>query len=743
MRIGFFLCMLSGGGGGGAPGPDVTAPTLSSAVIPTNGLTLALTYGETLDSGSVPSAGAFSLTGTVSTVASVGIAGAVVTLTLSAAAFQGETITVSYTPGGSPIQDAAGNDAAALTAQAVANGSSVAAPESRAAAAVGPFPSSSVSLSSAVALDRTVGTTMVWAIEVTARTGFQTFFSSMGATSGGFQLQFSTTQDGIFFTGGTSITTGGGQVPIGIVVSANSRIAGGSMRGSRNGSVAAQRSAAPTYNTITGAPSTTIGKAAVGTASQMTAGKLLWFAVLKRDATDAELQAWSDTANTLDRYRPPADLVTAINTTGAGSWLFDSYTDYDSAAATSPTGIGSGPTWTRNSNLGSGFPVKTAIEEEIEHVIQLGDWHFNVQDITTTAQSSGPVYHRGNCFREYRFTSNAARFAVKGICDWSGVTNLNTLGVRQDNTPLADLTFDRFSVFRRLDALGLSGSHTYRIIDGAQAINGGAGSAVYNNTGVKAVTSVLVQAPKTATFSVIAPTPAAGRNRLMVLGDSFTVGEDATVSATTESEVMLLRDAYPGDVIAFCFGSGAHFHFFKDATTYNALIADAATWFSGAATARVLDLLGTNDQGFATLYANRAAFITLVGAGFDAWHTAQPTVTFHMRTPTLRTGAYEGSTVIDATPTVGTGGGTVVNSTILQNTRDDLTTVRSTRTSYILSLIDGKACFPFFAPSSNHGTDNFHPSGWVGGVPSGGHNTIYLQFKGAMAAAADSVGSGF
>jgi uncharacterized repeat protein (TIGR02059 family) len=104
---------------------DLVAPALPTCAIPANGLTLTLTYNEALDAASVPSAGAFSLAGTSSTVASVAIVGAVVTLTLNTAAFLGQTITVSYTPGGAPIQDAIGNDAAAFTNRAVTNNSTV------------------------------------------------------------------------------------------------------------------------------------------------------------------------------------------------------------------------------------------------------------------------------------------------------------------------------------------------------------------------------------------------------------------------------------------------------------------------------------------------------------------------------------------------------------------------------------------------------------------------------------------
>ena len=89
------------------------------AIRPTvGGDTLRLTYDEALDGSSVPAASAFTLrvgsaTPTVSTVA---ISGTVVTLTLSPAVVFGDTVTVTYTvPGTNPLQDAAGNDAAAFT----------------------------------------------------------------------------------------------------------------------------------------------------------------------------------------------------------------------------------------------------------------------------------------------------------------------------------------------------------------------------------------------------------------------------------------------------------------------------------------------------------------------------------------------------------------------------------------------------------------------------------------------------
>ena len=104
---------------------DEIAPTLLSAIIPSAGTTLVLTYNEPLDTGSVPATGDFSLAGTDSTVDSVGVGGSAVTIMFDTAVFDFQTITVSYTAGTNPIRDIAENNAANLTTQAVTNGSAV------------------------------------------------------------------------------------------------------------------------------------------------------------------------------------------------------------------------------------------------------------------------------------------------------------------------------------------------------------------------------------------------------------------------------------------------------------------------------------------------------------------------------------------------------------------------------------------------------------------------------------------
>ncbi|MCM1984910.1 FG-GAP-like repeat-containing protein, partial [Lyngbya confervoides] len=104
------------------PPADTTAPILQTAIV--NGTSLVLTYNEVLDGASDPATGAYSVVvnGTQRTVNGVDANGTTVILTLASAVAAGDTVAVSYTvPGTNPVQDLAGNDAIALTAQTVTN----------------------------------------------------------------------------------------------------------------------------------------------------------------------------------------------------------------------------------------------------------------------------------------------------------------------------------------------------------------------------------------------------------------------------------------------------------------------------------------------------------------------------------------------------------------------------------------------------------------------------------------------
>ena len=111
----------SGNDAGPISGMDVRPPRLTRATV--NGSTLVLSYDETLDGVSVPSAGDFVVTaaGSATGVNGVRVGGSAVTLTLATPVQANQAVTLDYTPGANPTQDVAGNDAAALSGQAVTN----------------------------------------------------------------------------------------------------------------------------------------------------------------------------------------------------------------------------------------------------------------------------------------------------------------------------------------------------------------------------------------------------------------------------------------------------------------------------------------------------------------------------------------------------------------------------------------------------------------------------------------------
>ena len=98
------------------------APVLSTAEV--NGDELVLTYGEALDTTSVPAAAAFTVTagGAAVSVSTVSVSGMAVTLGLASAVTAGQTVLLDYVvPSSNPLQNGSGSDVSALAGQAVLN----------------------------------------------------------------------------------------------------------------------------------------------------------------------------------------------------------------------------------------------------------------------------------------------------------------------------------------------------------------------------------------------------------------------------------------------------------------------------------------------------------------------------------------------------------------------------------------------------------------------------------------------
>ena len=104
---------------------ETQRPTLSSATV--DGDALTLTFSEALDGDSEPPASSFAVTvvGSARTVDAVAVSGSTVTLTLSSAVVSGETVTVGYTvPADASVprvRNTLGNDATAFSGRGVTN----------------------------------------------------------------------------------------------------------------------------------------------------------------------------------------------------------------------------------------------------------------------------------------------------------------------------------------------------------------------------------------------------------------------------------------------------------------------------------------------------------------------------------------------------------------------------------------------------------------------------------------------
>jgi hypothetical protein len=113
---------IGGGGGGG----DVTPPSaVSVSVEDAEPNKVLIAYGETLDAGSIPATSAYTVkvNGSTRTVSAVNISGSNVKVTFGGSPVViSDSVTLDYVvPGSNPIQDSAGNDAAALTGVIVSN----------------------------------------------------------------------------------------------------------------------------------------------------------------------------------------------------------------------------------------------------------------------------------------------------------------------------------------------------------------------------------------------------------------------------------------------------------------------------------------------------------------------------------------------------------------------------------------------------------------------------------------------
>ena len=191
--------------------PDTTAPVFVSAAV--NGNMLVLTYDEALDMTSTPAGTDFTIGGVLSvTVNTVAISGSMVTLTLSQAVTFTDVVTVGYTvPATNRLQDAAGNNAIALTDGPVTNNTPV--PPTVSITAVNASVTEGMDATFTVAATTAPASSLIVNVNVVdsgvftsaSATGTQTATIPAGSTRA--TLTVSTVDDGINETDGTITAT--------------------------------------------------------------------------------------------------------------------------------------------------------------------------------------------------------------------------------------------------------------------------------------------------------------------------------------------------------------------------------------------------------------------------------------------------------------------------------------------------------------------------------------------------------
>ncbi len=197
------LSGISQGGGGGS----ITNPTLASAVIPSAGTTMVLTFTNTT-SPMHPSSVATGFTITTNTISATSASGLTITLTLGTQVLSGQTFTISYSPG-----NVSGGNYVQLLAfsnHAVTNNSTV----------TPPTLTSAVIPSAGTTLVLTFGTTVSPMKPASGATGFTITANSVASTSSsGFVITI--TLGTTVFIGATPVVsyspgnvTGGDLVPL-------------------------------------------------------------------------------------------------------------------------------------------------------------------------------------------------------------------------------------------------------------------------------------------------------------------------------------------------------------------------------------------------------------------------------------------------------------------------------------------------------------------------------------------------
>lgn len=499
------------------------------------------------------------------------------------------------------------------------------------------------------------------------------------------------------------------------------RLGGGALRCSTNGEAAVQLSAAPSYVDASVTAECILGRSmsGVGT-SGMTTGRHVQVLYYRGSLSDAELQAISGNVNDwVNRFKAGSTALAKL--AALGGWHLDVSRDVDVTAASITAGAGTTPpTWTKNgANI-----AKNTIPQFREYSFAASEIHDGGQLTVVAAQSSGPNYNRGQPFQRKVCVTDATDAFFSVVHDWTGVTQMcdfavDSGGTAQSNSTTAGGGIEATENFilRLEDVYGLSASSkTLQTIDGPHSIVGG---IVVGTTRGHCVGNIYL--PATASFAKTLPS--APVNCFLLLGDSTGVGQGPPSTSTCyQAAAMLIRADYPGSVKVDAMGSGAWYHWCKDAAAVTASVARAAALLNGTGSNRIWAALGINDwRSWDVLWgtaANTGDYTTRIAAWLDAIHAAVPGAIVHLQSMIDQ---LNEATLVPAV--TGVDAPTVRTATL----------AAASGRAWVITH-DGTAALT--APPSADYADDRHPT-------VAGHANWKAWIKAELAASADTIGSGY
>ena len=400
------------------------------------------------------------------------------------------------------------------------------------------------------------------------------------------------------------------------------RTAAGAIKACIDGGAVATLFASPTYINGTSEAREYVGKAHASFGA-WAAAKMQPIAWLygTREASDAELQAWTDQSVT-DLYHFPASL-----TGDAAVTHYAKAEDWDGSSSTITPAIGS-RTLTK-----TGSPTKGIVAAETVYTVPAWAWHDSPRTNTLAQRTS---------FARYRVTTSATRVAVinaDNLLDIqkSTFTTLRQIGVNVGSAAdgsggtWTDRCYCRNLGGRPdfMSAAGLgAGAKTIDLIEGIK-VQDSTSTPILGN----GFTSAKIRAPSASPITFVAPTAPA--SRLLIIGDSIPEQVSGGTPANEAWSALCRRNR--GGVAIDCVGSSGLRHWAYASGDRAASVARWSALLDGTAANTIWFALGTNDYGLVLWGGDLVAYGTCWGQVYDDIHTARPDVVIYAQTPILRT----------------------------------------------------------------------------------------------------------